>query len=215
MTTSVASLIDRARIVLQDKKITVRWSDEELVYWLNDGQREVVNLKPEANAVNQAILLAAGTQQRLPDGAVQFFSLTRNLGFDGLTAGTAIRLVDKAALDAAVPNWHLAAPAAEVLECMADPLDPLRYSIYPPNVGGYYVEAVFSNTPADTTLNGNISLPDIYSNALLNYMLFRGYSKDAEHAANAALAASSYSLFVNGVTGRAQAEASRNASRGA
>ena len=55
--------------------------------------------------------------------------------------------------------------------------------------------------PADgalyTAVAGNISIPDIYANALLDYILYRAYSKDSEYAGNAQRAQSHYGAFVN------------------
>ncbi len=39
-----------------------------------------------------------------------------------------------------------------------------------------------------TAVTGDLSLPDIYGDDVLNLVMFRAYSKDAEFAANAALA---------------------------
>jgi hypothetical protein len=48
-------VIDRARELINDVASSFvsgfRWSDAELLRWLTDGQREIVKLKPEANAV--------------------------------------------------------------------------------------------------------------------------------------------------------------------
>ena len=46
-------------------------------------------------------------------------------------------------------------------------------------------------------MSGNIDLPDEWANPLLNYVLYRAYSKDAEFAGNAQLAASHLALFNN------------------
>lgn len=48
-------VINRARQLINDVGsgfvAGLRWSDAELLQWLTDGQREIVKLKPEANAV--------------------------------------------------------------------------------------------------------------------------------------------------------------------
>jgi len=59
-----------------------------------------------------------------------------------------------------------------------------------------------------------ILIDDVYATALVNYMLYRSYSKDAEYAANAAQAQAYYQQFMlllgakvtaEGVTAPAQA----------
>ena len=44
-------------------------------------------------------------------------------------------------------------------------------------------------------MTGNISVPDIYGNALQDYILARGYTKDSEYAGNAQRAQSHLALF--------------------
>jgi hypothetical protein len=46
-------------------------------------------------------------------------------------------------------------------------------------------------------VSGNISLPDIYGNALGDYVLYRAYTKDSEYAGNAQRAVAHYTAFAN------------------
>ena len=43
----------------------VRWPVHELVRWLNDAQRVIVGLRPDANNVTATVTLAAGARQDL------------------------------------------------------------------------------------------------------------------------------------------------------
>jgi hypothetical protein len=78
--------------------------------------------------------------------------------------------------------------------------------VYPPAAAsGASAELIYSAYPTDiaepgstalyTAVTGNISVADIYVNALVNYILYRAYSKDSENTQNAALAASFYQLY--------------------
>jgi hypothetical protein len=63
-------VIHRARELINDVASTfvsgLRWSDAELMQWLTDGQREIVKLKPEANAVTSLFTVVDGLpRQRL------------------------------------------------------------------------------------------------------------------------------------------------------
>ena len=53
-------------------------------------------------------------------------------------------------------------------------------------------------------LSGNLGIPDIFGNAVTDYVLFRAYTKDAEYAGNAQRASTHYNLFINSVTGKGQ-----------
>jgi len=58
--------------------------------------------------------------------------------------------------------------------------------------------------------NGTLSIPDIYANAIMNYVLYMAYMKDAEYAGNAQRAGSHYQLFTASVTGKGQVDAITN-----
>jgi hypothetical protein len=191
----------------------VRWTDADWLQWLNDGQREVLVLKPEANIINQSMLLAPSTtRQTLPTGGVQFLEVTRNMGADGSTPGGAVRVVSREALDAAVPNWHSDAATGLISNYMFDPRDPLHFYVYPQApASDWYLEVTYSAIPAEmSALTETIGLEDIYANALVSYMLYRAYQRDAEYAQNAQLALMSYQSFVAAITGKTETELTRN-----
>lgn len=210
-TITVASILNRASIILQDPT-NIRWTAAELLDWLNEGQREVVLAKPNASVKNTSKQLAAGTKQTIPTDGVSLVDVVRNLGTDGSTPGNAIRLVTREILDAQVNNWHAATPAATVKHFTYTPLDPKTFYVYPPQPasGQGYVEIIYSAAPTDAAANGTITLDDIYTTALLNYVLYRAYSKDAEYAANTQLATAYYQAFQALLQGKVGAEAVTN-----
>ncbi|QOJ19486.1 MAG: hypothetical protein HRU77_01500 [Gammaproteobacteria bacterium] len=182
-TITAQSIVDKAQIPLQDTT-GVRWPDAELLGWLNDGQREIVVLKPNAFVINTTMKLAAGTKQGLPSNAAQLIDIVRNMGESGSTPGRPIRITDQKIMDAQVPNWHQQTASAEVKHFMYSVLDPKHFYVYPPQptVNQNYVEIVYGAIPDDAVLASVISLDDIYQNALLDYILFRAFSKESELA---------------------------------
>lgn len=199
-TVTVQNIVDKAEILLQDTT-NVRWSVAELVDWLNYGQREVVLHKPEASAKNESVLLTANsTKQTIPALGLSFIRLTRNMGSNGTTPGRAIRIVSREVLDAQNPDWHTEGAVGYIKHYTFDPLDPKTFYVYPQAPAtALKVEMVYAAAPANAVLNGNISIDDIYANALLDYVMFRSYSKDAEYAQNGQLAAAYYASFANSV----------------
>lgn len=220
------SILTRAGTILQDTT-NVRWPLKELCKWLDDGQREIVVIKPEASVTNAAWKLVAGTKQRIPDGSsaypdqvtsaalpngIQLLDLVRNMGTTTTpTPGRVVRLVDRRILDAQSPLWHQAVASAVVIHYSFDEFDPKHFYVYPPqptvNMG--YIEGVYSCAPVDITKVGGagqdaedpkadatINLDDIYSNALLDYVLYRAYSKDANYASNEQRAMGHYNAFL-------------------
>jgi hypothetical protein len=201
MAIKAAEILDRVRTILQDTTSGgMRWKDEEMLQWLNDGQREVALLKPDATAVNDDVKLIAGTLQSIPDGGISLLNITRNMGTDGASPGKAVRIVDRDILDIENPNWHIDTANSEVLHYVYDTDDPEHFWVYPPqptaNMG--YINMVYSSSPAavaNFTATTSITIPDIYSNQLVDYMLFRCYSKDAGYAGNAERANTHLNLF--------------------
>lgn len=210
-TITANSIIKKAQIILQDTT-GVRWPDEELLGWLNDGQREVAILKPNAHVKNIAVRLAAGTKQTLPFDGVQLIDLVRNLGVDGQTPGRAVRIVLREILDAQVTHWHTAAASAEAKHYVYSLLDPKNFYVYPPQpaAGQGYVEIVYGASPADASLSGPITLDDIYQNLLVDYVLYRAYSKDTEYAADQNRAATCQNAYLAALTGKARVEVGTN-----
>lgn len=201
-------VIDGAALILQDETF-VRWSADELLRWYNDGVREVVTLRPDAYPTTQAVALAEGTRQTLPTHADKLIRITRNMGTGGTTPGRAIRQVDMASLDAQQPDWHTDPAKAEARHFMVDVREPRTFYVYPANTGTGYVEMTYSTLPPVALTSSTVlSIPDSFANALLDYVLFRAFSKDGEHPANASRAVAHRQSFENSLGLKAQADGS-------
>jgi hypothetical protein len=198
----VSAIVNRAMQLLQDAT-NVRWPETEIVGWLSDGQREVVLIRPDASVTNASmILLANSTKQTLPVGGIRLLDYVRNMGVDGLTPGSVVRLVTREVLDAQIPTWHTDVGQTSVKHFCYDPRDPKHFYVYPRPHATIVVqgEILYSSAPADCALpsvtpSAVITLDDVYGNALLDYVLYRAYSKDAEYAANAQRAQGHYASF--------------------
>lgn len=205
MALTASSIIRRAGEIIQDKT-SVRWPVDELVRWLNDAQREVALFRPDAFTTYGSITMVAGTRQSLPGGAVKLIDITNNTG------GTkeAMRQVSRRSLDEQTPGWHGLAGVTTLKHFCYDPRDPRSFYVYPPAAGaGAAVNAIYAVYPADiaepaaggdyTTVIGSITAPDIFGNALLDFILYKAYSKDSEYAGNAGRASAHYSAFMASV----------------
>lgn len=198
MTITAQSIIRRAGDVLMDTT-AVRWQASELVRWLNDAQREIVVVRKDATSRTTTVTLAAGPRQNLDDMSLTpapaaLIGVSRNMA----TASTkgAVRIVDRRLMDAQVPGWYGAAGAISIRHYMFDPREPRVFYVDPPALATAQLEVTYSGlpvevpVPADGTsyasVVGNLSVPDIYANAVLDYVMYRAYNKDAEFAGNAA-----------------------------
>ena len=205
-----ANLISRIQDSLQDTT-GVRWTEAELLRYINDAQREVVNLKPAAAADHSNVQLVTGTEQSIPDVALSLIKVVRNMSATGgsATGKKSIRLVDEDILNSIEPDWHDptvtgdAAHGSVIKHYIFDPDDPRRFYVYPGVKSGSnaYVELITSRSPTDlSATSSTIYIDDIYGNALVDYVLFRCYMKDSEFAGNAQRASQHYQLFLNSVS---------------
>ena len=217
MTVLVQDVINRAQTVLQDTT-GVRWPVvSELVLWVNDAQREIALLKPDASATNATITLVTGTKQSIPVAGNRLLKVVRNMSSASSGTGKrAVRLVDREVLDAQTPDWHDptvsgdAAHTAIVKHYIYDEANPRNFYVYPGVAGNAYLEIIYSSNPAVVTQSSNLSIPDIFANAIMNYVLYMAYMKDAEFAGNAQRASSHFQLFTASVTGKGQIDAITN-----
>ena len=215
MTVSVQSIVDRVQTSLQDTT-GIRWPVAELVMWVNDAQREVVLYKPDASAQNVVVNLVPGTRQTLPSTGNRLLRIIRNmLTADTSSPGRAIRIVSREVLDAQCPDWHDGTRAQgdnahglTVKHYVYDEQDPRTFYVYPGIAAAAatnaFVEMVYSGNPPAVLQGGNLSIPDIFSNAVTDYVLYRAYMKDAEYAANNERASTHFQLFMSSVTGKSQ-----------
>lgn len=174
------NIIDRAATILTDSGGEF-WKPEELLDWLNDGQRQIVMLRPDAHVRRENIKLdETDARQELPEeDAVFLIDVPCNMGSDGETPGNSITVVAKRILDQQEPGWHKAEGDA-VLHFAYDPRDPRAFYVYPRCSG--YVKIVFSAVPEkiEDSEAEPIGVPDIFANALIDYILYRAALRDAD-----------------------------------
>jgi hypothetical protein len=211
-TIQAQSILSKASAQLVDED-AIRWPLDELLGYLNEGQRSLVIVRPEAGTARVSQRLVAGTAQSIPPGAHTLLDIPRNMGADGSTPGNAIRVVSREVLDAIVPNWHQAKASSVVSEFMFDPRNPTAFYVSPPqpatNTG--YVELVIARNPADVpAVDQPITIDDVYAPALLDYVLYRAYSKDSEFGGEAALSVQHYNTFMQSIGGFTNAQMLRS-----
>lgn len=190
------ALLRRASILLQDSAFD-RWQEDELLDWANDGQREYVRLRPSAYVRNIDFSLATGAQQQLPADAVSLIEIVRNKD------GNPVREMSRRSLDTQIRDWTSASRAKPVVAhyCYTN-TNPKVFQVYPPSPGGNVVELAYHAIPADVTLTGTLVVDDSAVPALIDYVMFRALSKDAEFAANSTGAAMHYQAFIAAATGK-------------
>ena len=204
----VSDVISRAQDVLVDTG-AVRWTSAELIRWVNDAQREIATVQPHANAKIANVTLVAGTKQALPAGAITLIRVTRNMGVGGAASAEAPRLVMQTTMDLHRPAWHADTATLLVKNYMHDPRLPRQFYVYPAMSGATVVECEYAVIPAAVAATTDpITLDDFYLNAIVDFVLYRAFSKDLEIPGNASKAAMHMAAFAASLAGEDAGEKS-------
>jgi hypothetical protein len=205
-TVTAQSILNKAAIQLVDIP-GVRWTRAELLSWLNDGMRQIVSIQPSASSTTVSKLLVAGTRQTLPTDGWLLLAIYRNMGTNGSTPGRAIRLISREVIDSFNPNWNTDTAKAEVRNYIYTNQDQTAFYVYPPNTGTQYIELNYSAQPADLTSETQaIPIFDIFQSALLDYIMYRACSKDAEYAPGLQLASGYLATFTAAIQAKTESE---------
>lgn len=202
MPISAQSILAQVARDLNDET-SIRWTARDLVAYFNDGQRDILTHRPDARNVSAVLELVAGAKQSLPASGEKLIGVLHND-----TGGkTAITPVDRRLLDSQVRGWRGLTGQVEILHYCYDELEPKGFDVYPPAAVGARVAIEYAATAQDipmpavgtttTAITGDLSLSDLFANAIRNYVMFRAYSKQTEYTANANLATTFYAAYTN------------------
>lgn len=181
-TVQVKEVLGRVSVLLLDASPQfTRWTESELVDWLNDAQMAITKYLPAACVRTDVIKLKPGTRQSIesiaaadckpgdgstPSGPIlgkQIIDFIRNMGADGTSPGRVLRVVDRSTHDASIPNWHqLVGPSVgTVTYNQAVP----RYFYVNPGVppGGIWVEIAYTADPVRIVKPATPTSPSLYS----------------------------------------------------
>jgi hypothetical protein len=204
-----SDIIVRAAHALFDET-NVRWSKPELLRYITDGERQIVLLRPDAGSITATLTLVAGSKQSIPESTgIRFLRAIRNMGVapNPDTPGRAIRECSRVALDNEMPDWHFVNPTTTIQHYVFDNIAPKTFYVYPPAQPNTKIEVVYSAVPPPVTAEGQqLSLTDQYINALLDWVLYRCYAKDASYAGNMQRAQAHLEAFGNSLQMTMQTE---------
>jgi hypothetical protein len=174
-------IIDRVRVELNDDDPdTKRYSDAKLLGFLTLAQRELVRIKPEANAKADTFTIGLPrARQRL--GCEYFAILRVDANLDTSVAaphplGTAIRTVERDVLDTFYAAWPRSAQpssanATRYKIAATDKSDPLAFWLFPAPITGHAVAITAVRIPAEVAAPASaLELNDVYIPALTQYV---------------------------------------------
>lgn len=197
----VAEIIGRVNTQLVDVA-WLRWPKAELLDYYNDAIRAVIIVRPDAGESSELLTCVEGTKQQLPVGANRLLDITRVAG------GRVIRPVPREALDTQFPDWHFSTGTIEGY-CY-DEQTPRTYYVFPGTAAGVQLDAVVSRIPVSIKLaaldEALVSLDELYTNPIIEWILYRCYSKDSQNGANSQLAIQHYQAFNDQLGVKSQGE---------
>ena len=176
-----------------------RITGADWIDFINDAQKQLVLVRPDANVQVESIQTVAGAKQTLPSDGQLLIDILYNMGTDGSTRGTPITYVDRETFDFLDTDWQTETPSDTITQHYTyDKRMPRIYFIYPKAVAGSlpYLEIATSKIPTDlSTINSELEIDDLFVNAIKDYALYLAYSMDTDSKVNTALAQWYYNAF--------------------
>jgi hypothetical protein len=203
VSTKVRDLIDRVLTAVNDPDAD-SWSAPELIQYLNEALDALTMMVPGQFSVIETMQLAAGTKQVLPTGGVKFIRVNRAVNTDD-SIGAATREVSLRALEQHYPDWH-AATAGLVREWAQDPAEPTTFWVNPPQdvAAPAKAEVEYVKRPEYVDVGEALPTDPMYDAAIIEFILYRAYSKDADYAGQDGRAQGHYTKFKEMAGGAAE-----------
>ncbi len=174
---TVQEVLQRVTILLEDDAADI-WDRDELVTWLNDAVLSLVNKKPDAYVKRSVVSLVAGTYQSLPDDGMMLIHVVRDMQTHKSITGLPLDI-----LDDQNPSWRQPVLSSNVLHYTYSDKDPKHYEVYPSVVEGVQIEIDYGAVPENVSVDTDtIPIGKEYLNVLVDWVLYRAYSKDDESA---------------------------------
>ena len=203
-TVKIVDVLDRANTVLNDAT-KVRWPFAELLGWYNDAQRAIIIRRPDANSQNTTFACVNDSLQSLPTTALRLIDIIRNED-----NGTAITKMTRDIFDNQYRNWHSTNGTKDVKHFTYDDLDPKTFYLFPVPIDAHSIRLIYSQALPDAVIADfdtdvqTIGLSDTYTNALIDFILYRAFLKDSEYSQNSQRSSASFAAFENSIGKKTQ-----------
>lgn len=182
---ALSSVITECRNELIDTGGSPRWTDAEFIEYANAFFRELARLAPGEVSSSVTLNLAAGAYQTLPDTYDGLVDISAN------AAGVAVREVDYQSLKASLTFAATTGEPTEFARVHGD-----VYAVYPAVAGGgTTVTAVVVDPPSVTVVGDTVPVSDGLLPAMVQFMVYRARSKDAEDTVMLSRAQDAYTKY--------------------
>ncbi len=212
------NIVDEVRAQINDEDTNnLRWSDAEMLRYVNAGQRQIVHFVPESNIRTDIVSVSSDSDARrtIPAGGIKFIRASSLDSINELPDDSGVmREVELDAMDTLFPEWQytqveqprvprpadfLGSGNSKFEHYMHDPREPKVFYIWPPpptsgSIGGLGVTYV--DLPSDlAALANTFALRDEYQNAMVIYVTYRCLRKDGRHGGGVTLRKSMWDDF--------------------
>lgn len=191
-------ILTRAGDTLLDASF-VRWTQAELLRYLNDGRYEMAQLRPDLYSKIATLTLVSGTLQSIPNEGYRFLDGIRNIKADN-SPGLAVRIAERESFDMFNPSWHTTKESGTIIHFMFDERTPRKFNVYPPAIAGTKLDIAYAKTPETvSSINTELTEEGVLATALIDYVCYRAFSKDTEFGGNSARSAAHFQRFAQAI----------------
>ncbi|RMD60675.1 hypothetical protein D6833_09350 [Candidatus Parcubacteria bacterium] len=153
----------------------------------------MAKLQPQAFVVTDDVILTAGAKQLIPPNSLGIVDVVLITSPTGEKAP--VTKFDKRVMDAFYRGW-VTSPPSIPRQWAQDLSDYRVYWVYPPAVEGLQASIEHISVPGNVRQNELLDIDRRFEPALLDYVLFRAFSEDAEYANDPRRAAAHYEAFM-------------------
>ena len=186
-------VITEVRRLIQDTKVTFRYSDTVLLGFVNQTLKKMAVLRPDLFAVIADFTTVANTVlQSCPTDSVRLMQIFQ------IKSGDAVTEVSKETLDQMYPNW-VNEVAGIPVNFMRHVRNPNKFFVYPRPSAGVILVGEYAQSPATYAINDIVALlPDAYLTSVVEGTVYLAESVDNEHV-NSGRAKLFQDAFVQGL----------------
>lgn len=171
-----AEIIVEARKLLQDTRAPLRYSDADLLGYVNQTVKRMLGMRPDLfNKMTTVALTANDVMQELPADAHRLVDIYYVVGRNSVTE------VERPMFQRAYPQW-VSDPAGTPLNFMRHERNPTKFFVYPKPLPNTTVMLEYVAVPGDYALDEVMDAPsDGYLPQLVDGVVFLASSIDDEN----------------------------------
>lgn len=176
-----------------------RYTDDDMLMWLNEAQQLLTTLKPTALIETSIEPLIPGHEQHLPCRARMLVDMGPNMGMDLNSPGRVPSRTTLDVMNRSKAVWPGDTSSLVVYNYAYESTDPLIFYVYPPQ--GYSapgsIQLRYSVIPEDIDdLADTLELSIEYRQPLADYLISKALDSDSDSPANMAAGASYMRKFM-------------------